>query len=70
MNKSEECRANARECVRMASEAINILDKRKWLEMAASWVRKITQLDSPASDEFDATEALRGTGQDKSNLLH
>ncbi len=70
MNRSEECRAHARECKRMADEVSNSLDRRKWLELAASWDRMISRANPPGGDEFDAAEVLQGTGQDESNSVH
>ena len=38
MSKSDEYRANAEECQRMARAATNPAEKVIWLEMAADWL--------------------------------
>jgi hypothetical protein len=70
MTKSDEYRANAAECQRMADISRNPAEKQTWLEMAASWLRMIPQPSPSASDKFDAAEQARGTGQRKSDSEH
>ena len=54
MDKSDEYRANAQECERMARVATNKADKQTWLEMAAHWLRMIPQPKRSPFDRFDA----------------
>jgi len=70
MSKSAEYRANAAECQRMAEISRNPAEKQMWLEMAASWLRMITQPSPSNSDRFDAAEKAQGTGQKKSDSEH
>jgi hypothetical protein len=48
MNKSDEYRANAAECERMAQVTHSDNEKRTWLEMAESWHR-LADADAPKS---------------------
>jgi site-specific recombinase len=52
MDKSDEFRANAQECQRMADATKNPGDKRRWLQMAETWLRRGERLS--ASERFDA----------------
>jgi hypothetical protein len=70
MSKSDEYRANAAECERMARAARNADDKAMWLQMAADWLRMIPQPRPSASDKFDAAEKAQGTGQTRSEAAH
>lgn len=70
MSKSEEYRANAAECERMARAARNPSDKAMWLQMAADWLRMIRQPRASASEKFDAAERAQGTGQTRSDAEH
>jgi hypothetical protein len=70
MSKSDEYRANAAECQRMADVTRNLADKQTWLEMAASWLRMIPAAPRSGSDGFDAAEKVQGTGQKKSDAEH
>lgn len=70
MSKSDEYRANAAECERMAQRTKRPDDRATWLKMAADWLRMIPQPRRSASDKFDAAERAQGTGQDKSTLEH
>ncbi|TMJ04469.1 MAG: hypothetical protein E6G97_05790 [Alphaproteobacteria bacterium] len=70
MSKSDEYRANATECEKMARAARNPNDKATWLKMAADWLRMIPQPRSSASDKFDAAEKAQGTGQRPSGSEH
>lgn len=38
MSILDEYRRNARECQRMADQALNPIDKASWLRLAASWL--------------------------------
>lgn len=69
MNKVDEFRANAEECQRMADATQNPGDKRRWLQMAKSWLRMVKRTTS-AGERFDATERQRGTHQAKSDTSH
>lgn len=70
MSKSDEYRANAAECERMARLATNAGEKVTWLEMAADWLRMIPRLSRSASEKFDAAEAQQGTRQTRSDAEH
>ena len=61
MSKSDEYRANAEECQRMARTAWNDADKVTWLQMAEHWLRLIPQPRPSASDKFNAAEAKQGS---------
>jgi hypothetical protein len=69
MNKVDEFRANAEECQRMADATQNPGDKRRWLQMAESWLRMVKRTTS-AGERFDAVERQRGTHQAKSDRAH
>ena len=69
MNSSDEFRANAAECRRMADATKNAGDKRRWLQMAESWLRMIKPRQN-AADRFDAAERSDGTRQPKSDASH
>jgi len=69
MNNSDEFRANAAECQRMADATKNAGDKRSWLQMAESWLRMIKPRQT-AADRFDAAERAQGTEQRKSDASH
>jgi hypothetical protein len=70
MSKSDEYRANADECQKMARRATHPGEKATWLQMAQDWLRMIKQPEQSASDKFDAAEKAQGTGQDKSTSGH
>jgi hypothetical protein len=59
MSKSDEYRANAAECERMAHVTRNEFEKRTWQEMAESWLRLIPPA-STRGDAFDAMNLNRG----------
>jgi hypothetical protein len=67
MTKSDEYRANAQECERMASITRNPDDKSTWLQMAAHWLRLIPSPQPSAYEMFDAEERAHGTGQPPSD---
>jgi hypothetical protein len=66
MSKSDEYRANAQECERMAGITRNPADKSTWLQMAAHWLRLIPRKPSE-SDRFDARVTAEGTHQPHSD---
>jgi len=70
MDKSDEYRANAQECERMAASSRNDADKSTWLQMAAHRLRLIPQPDRSASDRFDDLETAKGTHQKRSDDSH
>jgi hypothetical protein len=70
MSKSDEYRANAEECERMARRSRNPADKATWLAMAEDWMRMIKQPRLSALDRFDAAEKARGTHQAQSDAEH
>ena len=70
MGKSDEYRAHAEECQRMARRARNPADKATWLAMAEDWLRMLPKQRQSASDRFDAAEKAQGTGQTRSDAEH
>ena len=66
MSKSDEYRANAQECERMAGLTRSAADKITWLQMAAHWLRLISPAEPSASEKFDAQEKAQGTHQPRS----
>lgn len=68
MNKFDEFRANAEECQRMADATKNPGDKRRWLQMAESWLRMVKR--ATAGDRFDSAARQHGTHQMKSDASH
>jgi hypothetical protein len=70
MSKTDEYRANAAECEKMARATRNPNDKATWLKMAADWLRMIPQPRPSASDKFDAAERAQGTRQTNSDAEH
>ena len=70
MSKSDEYRANAEECQKMARLATHPGEKVTWLQMAQDWLRMIPRPAQSASDRFDAAERKRGTGQTRSQAEH
>ena len=68
MNKLDEFRANAEECQRMADATQNPGDKRRWLQMAESWLRMVKK--TSAGERFDVAERQQGTQQPKSDRSH
>ena len=70
MSKSDEYRANADECQKMARLATNPGERATWLEMASDWLRMIQKVDPSASDKFEAAEKAQGTNQERSEGEH
>jgi hypothetical protein len=56
MRKEEEYLANAEECEQNASRTTSAADRATWLEMAASWRRK---LEPAKAEEHSATTSIR-----------
>jgi hypothetical protein len=67
MTQSDECRANAQECERMAGITTNPADKVTWLQMAAHWLRLIPSPPPSDSEKFDTREKTEGTHQPTSD---
>ena len=70
MGKSDEYRANAAECERMARQSRHAGEKATWLQMAQDWLRMIPKARQSASDRFDTAEMAQGTGQERSKAQH
>jgi hypothetical protein len=70
MSKSDEYRANAQECERMAGITRNPADKSTWLQMAAHWLRLIPAQKPSHSEAFDAQEKAQGTHQRISDVTN
>jgi hypothetical protein len=70
MTKTDELRAFAQECQRMADGARNPDDKRQWLKLAQSWLNLIPKRRPNATQAFDAENDARGTGQVRSGSSH
>ena len=70
MSKSDEYRANADECQKMARLAKHPGEKATWLQMAQDWLRMIPQPKPSPTAKFDAAEKAQGTGQEKSASDH
>ena len=70
MSKSDEYRANAAECERMAGIARNPSEKATWLGMANHWLRMIPKQRQSASQKFDAATKAQDTGQPRSDAEH
>lgn len=69
MTNDNEFRAHASECQRMADATKNPADKRRWLQMAETWLRMIKTRQS-AGERFDLSEREQGTNQTKSGASH
>lgn len=69
-SNNDEFRANATECRRMADATKNPGDKKRWLQMAQSWLRMITPPRQTAGERFDTAERAEGTHQRKSGASH
>jgi hypothetical protein len=74
VNKSDEFRRNAEECLRMAERTAEEGDKRAWLRLAESWLRMIrpeaAARRQTASEQFEARERAEGTRQQQSTGSH
>lgn len=69
-SNNDEFRANATECQRMADATKNPGDKKRWLQMAESWLRMIKPPRPTAGERFDAAAQNDGTHQRKSDASH
>ncbi len=58
MNRTDECRANAEECQRMAGSAVRGDEKQMWLEMAESW-RRVGEDAKPAGEDSNGAAGKR-----------
>jgi len=70
MGKSEEYRANAVECERMAGICRNPGDKATRLQMAAHWLGMIPKSELSKTEQCDADARAEGTGQTSSKESH
>ena len=70
MTKSDQYRAKAEECRRMAAKVTTSIDKAAWLELATHWLGLIRDPAQTASERFHAMERDRGTRQQKSSAEH
>jgi hypothetical protein len=66
MSKSDEYRAKAQECERMAGISRNPDEKVAWLQMAGQWLGMIPKAGPAKSEQFDAAEHANRAGQTKS----
>jgi hypothetical protein len=69
MNKQTEYRRYALDAQRQADHARRPSDKAAWLRIAQSW-QSLLKAGGSAEEQFDATVATTGTGQEKSDLSH
>ena len=70
MAKSDEYRAKAEECRRMAGKVSTAIDQAAWLGLATDWLRLIREPARPRFDRFDAMGRDRGTHQQASSAEH
>ena len=70
MDESDEYRAHAAECERMAQATIREDDKRQWLRLAQSWLGLIRTAERTPIEAFDAESRSKGTGQQESKASH
>jgi hypothetical protein len=56
MTTRDECLANAVECQRMARITRDNTDRRTWLDMAMSWMRKANDREQKARRRMTQTE--------------
>ena len=71
MTDDDEYRRHAAECNRMAASTRNDNDKSRWLKMAESWMRMVrSDSNDQSSNNFDAAQAEKGTGQKNSDYSH
>lgn len=69
-SNNDEFRAAATECQRMADATQNPGDKKRWLQMAESWLRMLKAPRQTAIARFDSAEQTTGTKQTKSDASH
>ena len=70
MAKSDEYRAKAEECRRMAGKVSTAIDQAAWLGLATDWLRLIRDPARTRIERFDAMERDRGTRQQASSAGH
>ena len=70
VSKSDEYRANAEECQKMARLATNPSEKVTWLEMAADWLRMIPKAKRSAPKNSTTGRGAEATGQERSDAEH
>lgn len=70
MSKSDEYRANAYECQRMADRTADDAEKVQWLRLAQSWLRMLSRSGSSQADADRGEQAGGGTGQGDSQSSH
>jgi hypothetical protein len=66
MSKSDQYRAHAQECQRMARISHNVGEKSTWLQLSEHWLNMIPKAELTKSEQFDAAELAQGTRQTKS----
>jgi len=66
MSRSDEYRANAAECQKMARIAKNPGEKATWLAMAEDWLRMIPPPLRSAAEKFATSQQSLGTGRENS----
>jgi hypothetical protein len=71
MSKSDEYRAKAQECERMAGISRKPDEKAAWLQMSAQWLGMTRKAGPTKSAQFDAAEQhVNSTGQTRSEESH
>ena len=70
MAKSDEYRAKAEECRRMAGKVSTAIDRAAWLGLATDWLKLSRDPARTRFERFDATERDRGTHQQRSSAGH
>ena len=70
MAKSDEYRAKAEECRRMAAKVSTAIDKAAWLGLATEWLGLIRERKPTDAERFHALARDRGTHQQKSSAEH
>ncbi len=66
MNKSDEYRASAQECQRVARISRDLHERSTWLQLADHWLRMIPKAERTKSEQLDAAEHAQVAGQTKS----
>lgn len=70
MAKSDEYRAKAEECRRMAGKVSTAIDQAAWLGLATDWLKLSRDPARTRFERFDAMERDRGTRQQASSAGH
>jgi hypothetical protein len=68
VNKNDDYRQNADECLRMAAKTPGEENRAAWLRLAEGWLRMIKPDRASAAEAFQ--EMMRGTGQGPSKEAH